>query len=149
SSPSSPTTLCLTRYGCLGILGASMSDAAKPDEKPGAMTFTEETPVTTEHSIPGLEFEATTGRMPLKNDQGEILAQVFYVAYTKKGAEPGTRPVTFTFNGGPGSPSIWLHMGAVGPFRTPMMPEGQLPPAPYTLEPNLESWLHFTDLVFI
>lgn len=126
-----------------------MSDAAKPDEKPGAMSFTEEAPVTTEHSIPGLEFEATTGRMPLKNDQGEILAQVFYVAYTKKGCEPGERPVTFTFNGGPGSPSIWLHMGAVGPFRAPMTPEGQLPPAPYQVEPNLETWLHFTDLVFI
>jgi hypothetical protein len=102
-----------------------MSDAKKPDEKPTAMTFEEEAPVTSSLSIPGLEFEATTGRMPIKNDQGEILAQVFYVAYTKKGCEPGERPVTFTFNGGPGSPSIWLHMGAVGPFRAPMTPEGR------------------------
>jgi carboxypeptidase C (cathepsin A) len=108
----------------------------------------EEPPVVTQHETGGLRYTVTTGRLPLKDDEGEIVAQVFFVAYTLDGGAPD-RPLMFTFNGGPGSPAIWLHLGAVGPKRAPMYEEGVLPPPPYRIEDNPASWLEFADLVFI
>ena len=76
-------------------------------------------PVVTQHSIllRGAKFEytATTGQLPLKNDDGETEGRIFFVAYTKPGTPVGTRPITFAYNGGPGSSSIWLHLGTLGP----------------------------------
>ena len=97
------------------------------------------------------EYTATTGRMPLKDDAGEVEAWIFFVAYTKTGtaAETNKRPLMFSFNGGPGSASVWLHLGAVGPKRVRMQDDGGLPPPPYTLEDNPLTWLEHTDLVFI
>ncbi len=65
------------------------------------------------------------------------------------GIDPSTRPISFCFNGGPGSSSVWLHLGAIGPRRVVMEPEGWAPPPPYTLVDNESSWLDVTDLVFI
>ncbi len=97
-----------------------------------------------------LNYTTTTGTMPLRNAAGEIEASVFYVAYTLDGvADPAKRRLTFSFNGGPGSSSVWLHVGALGPKRVRMMDSGALPPAPYTLETNPATWLDETDLVFI
>ena len=115
-----------------------------------------EEPVFTDHeTIIGsrkVAFRAEAGRMPLfdlktQTEQG----QIFYVAYTANAAEtPSNRPLTFVFNGGPGSPSIWLHMGALGPFRAPVADDGlKLPRPPYSVEPNPFSLLDQTDLVFI
>jgi len=110
-------------------------------------------PVVTHHqaTIGGrlLHYTATAGRMPIKTDDGKTEAQMFYVAYTLDGAEPGTRPLTFAFNGGPGSASIWLHMGALGPRKVVLQPEGWMPPAPYRLEDNANSPIDRTDLVLI
>jgi carboxypeptidase C (cathepsin A) len=77
-------------------------------------------------------------------------ARVFFVAYTLDGvADPGQRPITYLFNGGPGSSSIWLHMGSVAPRRANLTPEGEAPPPPFQLVDNESTWLDRTDLVFI
>ncbi len=115
-------------------------------------------PVVTEHSIEidgkTIEYTVTAGMLPIRNETGsEVEAGIFFVAYTKKkkGAESSTssRPLTFSFNGGPGSSSVWLHLGAVGPKRVELLEDGGLPPAPYTLSDNPFTWFTETDLVFI
>ncbi|HSM88255.1 MAG TPA: hypothetical protein VLT16_19015, partial [Candidatus Limnocylindrales bacterium] len=93
---------------------------------------------------------ATAGMMPLKNaDTGETEAHVFYIAYTLDGQSPERRPLTFSFNGGPGSASVWLNLGAIGPKRVRMQPDGMMPAPPYQLVDNEYTWLDQTDLVFI
>ena len=76
-------------------------------------------------------------------------ASMFYVAYFKKDADPGTRPITFLYNGGPGSSTVWLHMGAFGPKRVATPGDQHLPAAPYKLQDNPYSLLDVSDLVFI
>lgn len=111
-------------------------------------------PVTTEHSVKigkkTLSYEATAGTLPLVNEKtGETEAHIFFTAYTVKPEKGAMRPLTFVFNGGPGSSSIWLHLGAVGPMRVRMEDEGWLPAPPYELVPNPDTWLDHTDLVFV
>jgi carboxypeptidase C (cathepsin A) len=72
---------------------------------------------------------------------------MFFMAYHVESETP--RPLTFSFNGGPGSASVWLHLGAVGPKRVKLKPDGMSPQPPYQLEDNQETWLRHTDLVFI
>jgi carboxypeptidase C (cathepsin A) len=108
------------------------------DKKEEHFDMTEVAPVVTHHqvSVNGktLKYSATTGRLPIKRGDGKIEAEMFFVAYTLDGQEASRRPVTFAFNGGPGSASIWLHMGALGPQRVVLNPDGFLPPAPYRTE---------------
>jgi len=113
----------------------------------------DEPPVVTKHSINvgtrKLDYTATTGYMPIKNAQsGEIEAKIFYVAYTLDNA-PAGRPLLFSYNGGPGSASVWLHLGALGPRRIKMLDDGMMPPPPYQMEDNQQTWLTETDIVFI
>jgi carboxypeptidase C (cathepsin A) len=96
-----------------------------------------------------LNYTVTTGFMPIRNERtGETEAKIFYMAYTLDGA-PARRPLMFSFNGGPGSSSVWLHLGALGPKRVRMMDDGMMPPPPYELVENEHTWLTETDLVFI
>lgn len=96
-----------------------------------------------------LNYTTTTGFMPLKNPvSGDIEARIFFIAYALDNA-PAGRPLMFSFNGGPGSASVWLHLGALGPRRIKMMDDGMLPPPPYQMEDNAATWLAETDLVFI
>lgn len=116
--------------------------------------MTDREPVVTHHEarIGGrvLKYTATTGTMPLKNAAGETEARVFFMSYTLDGAgRAAGRPVMFSFNGGPGSSSVWLHLGALGPKRVRMMDDGTLPQSPYELVDNEATWLDFTDMVFI
>jgi len=102
--------------------------------------------------IDGLEiaYTATAGTLILKDEEDKPKASLFYVAYTRDDvADVSQRPLTFSFNGGPGSSSVWLHMGVVGPRRVLMAPEGDTLPPPYTLVDNAYSLLDVTDLVFI
>ena len=113
----------------------------------------EEKPVVTHHQMTvggkPLRYTATVGMMPIKNEQtNKVEAHMFYVAYTLDNP-PASRPLTFAFNGGPGSSSVWLHMGAIGPKRVKMLPEGGMPAPPYQIEDNQYTWLDSTDLVFI
>ena len=110
-------------------------------------------PIVTHHEIHVgsrvLRYTATTGMMPIRNSENdEIEANIFFVAYTLDNAGPN-RPLMFSFNGGPGSASIWLHMGAIGPRRVKMLPDGSMPPPPFELIDNQQTWLDQTDLVFI
>lgn len=97
-----------------------------------------------------VKFTARAGTIVLRDDEGEPRASFFTVAYTKDGVDPATRPVMFTFNGGPGSSSVWLHMGAFGPKRVVYKDdEGHATAPPYRLVDNEASLLDVTDLVFI
>ena len=130
------------------------TDAARPQAGEGAVAETvDETPMVTHHEIrvggKALSYTATVGQMPLKNAAGETEAHIFYMAYTADGAGASTRPLTFAFNGGPGSASIWVHMGAMGPRKAKLLDNGDMPPPPYNLVDNENTWLDRTDLVFI
>src|SRR6266436_6443225 len=132
--------------------GTGQGQQRGPQERPSPAP--EEPPVITHHEIRAggkvLRYTATTGMMPIKNRDGETEARIFFMAYTldDTGAR-GHRPLTFSFNGGPGSASVWLHLGAIGPKRVPMNPDGTMPPPPYQLVDNEYTWLNQTDLVFI
>ncbi len=110
-------------------------------------------PVVTKHTVRAgsqtLTYTTTTGFMPIRNAiSGDTEARVFYMAYTLDNP-PAKRPLMFSFNGGPGSASVWLHLGALGPRRVKMLDDGMLPPPPYEMEDNASTWLTETDLVFI
>lgn len=105
----------------------------------------------TSHSLAtgtgSINYEAEAGYMKWQDASGEYKANFFFVAYTKQGES--NRPITFCFNGGPGSSSLWLHMGALGPQRVVMTDFGDAPKPPHTVIDNEYSWLAWTDLVFI
>lgn len=97
-----------------------------------------------------IEYTATAGTMILKNDKGEPVASFGYTAYSKDGVQnKSTRPLTFSYNGGPGSSSIWLHMGVMGPRRVVVDDPNSTPPAPYELTDNQYSMLDATDIVMV
>ena len=96
-----------------------------------------------------LAYTATASTIDLKNAKDEAVARMFSVAYTADGADPSQRPVTFCFNGGPGSSSLWLHMGSFGPMRVETPDAAPAAPAPYRLVENGQSLLDRTDLVFV
>lgn len=131
-----------------------MPEEAKPVEQtPKTITFSEEQPIEREHEITmggkKLKYKTTVGRMPFKNEFEEIEAQMFYMAYTVETKDKANRPLMFSFNGGPGSPSVWLHLGALGPKRVQMTESGEFPPPPHRLIDNEATWLEYADLVFI
>jgi len=113
--------------------------------------------VATSHTLGDLSYTATAGRIVLRRekhtdgifDGHEPHAEVFVVVYTLDGADPATRPVTVAFNGGPGSSSLWLHLGLLGPRRVVMGDAGALTPPPWGLTDNAESLLTHSDLVFV
>jgi carboxypeptidase C (cathepsin A) len=97
-----------------------------------------------------LRFTATAGSLSLPGPQGAAQAELAYIAYRLNGAEPrSSRPVTFALNGGPGASSAWLQLGALGPWRLPIAGAAAVPSAAPELVPNAETWLGFTDLVFL
>src|SRR5437588_2256470 len=132
--------------------GTGQGQQRGPQERPSPAP--EESPVITHHEIRAggkvLHYTATVGMMPIKNRDGETEARIFFMAYTLDGvSDRSTRPLTFSFNGGPGSASVWLHLGCIGPRRVPMNPDGAMPAPPYHLVDNQQTWLDQTDLVFI
>jgi carboxypeptidase C (cathepsin A) len=131
-------------------------DAARPQNLTGGAVAEkiDETPAVTRHEIningKTLKYTATVAQMPIKAPTGETEAHIFYMAYTLDGiTDPASRPLTFAFNGGPGSASIWVHMGAMGPRKAKLLDNGDMPPPPFKLVDNESTWLDQTDLVFI
>jgi carboxypeptidase C (cathepsin A) len=96
-----------------------------------------------------LRFTATAGSLTLTNAQNQAEADIAYVVYSREGDDPAARPVTFAVNGGPGAASAYLHLGVLGPWRLPMGVDNIVPSQDVALVPNAETWLDFTDLVFI
>ncbi len=129
--------------------------AAKPgtDKEKEEYDVSEVAPIVTHHQVTLdgklLKYTATAGRLPIKRGDGKIEAEMFFVAYTLDGQDAGRRPLTFAFNGGPGSATIWLHMGALGPRHVVMQPDGFMPPAPYHIADNPSTLLDKSDVVFV
>src|SRR5215470_7359022 len=126
---------------------------ARSEEKCDTSTYKEESSMT-DHSIrvggQSISYKATASTTLLKNDKGEPTGLMYSVAYTKNDVKDlTTRPVSFLYNGGPGSATMWLHMGAFGPRRVYTVNGQFTPPAPYKLVDNAETLLDKTDVVFI
>lgn len=127
---------------------------AKADDKDKKRKLLGIEPVETHHELSlmtrTLKYTARAGVIPLKDEFDETEAEVFFTAYTLEDVgDISARPLVFCFNGGPGSASIWLHLGAIGPYRVRMADEGWMPPPPYQIEPNEHTWLDVADLVFV
>ncbi len=111
-------------------------------------------PSVTQHEVmidgQRIAYTATAGTMTLRDNKEEPIADIFYIAYTRDDVEDrASRPVTFSFNGGPGSSSVWLHLGVLGPRRVLLEEDGGPVPPPYRLVDNAHSLLDVSDLVFI
>jgi carboxypeptidase C (cathepsin A) len=134
------------------------NDASKKHATDDATAPSTENATRTQHSVSigghTIKYTATAGTLIIRDDKGQPQASVFYVAYTVDGggidgAKAEKRPVTFLYNGGPGSSSVWLHMGSFAPVRIETASPEATGAAPYHLVPNSDSLLDKTDLVFI
>ncbi|MBO4227548.1 MULTISPECIES: S10 family peptidase [Bradyrhizobium] len=167
------TPLALALFACALMGSARADDPPRPDAPtlagqkggPGAHSGSAPTSPsaaeqhrlpadsTTKHTLelPGrtLRFIATAGSIRVFDDKGEPQADIAYTSYQLDGTDRATRPVTFLFNGGPGSSSAWLQFGSAGPWRLPIDAETVTASASPEVRPNAETWLDFTDLVFI
>lgn len=132
---------------------AAVTEQAKAEQEQAAAPPPEHESVTERTAlIGGLEvpYRAVARTTTLRTDAGEPRASVFSVAYTRTGVEdPASRPLTFVFNGGPGSSSTWLHLGMAGPRRVDIPDGPTVSPAPYRVIDNDASLLDVSDLVFI
>src|SRR5215217_3399176 len=104
-------------------------------------------PSTTRHAISlgerSIAYSVTAGTLPLRDAKGVTTAEIFHVAYA------ADRPITFVSNGGPGAASAFLHLGAIGPRLVAFDEAGGIPRPPARLVDNPDTWLEFTDLVFV
>lgn len=142
---------------CAGLLALGGAPAAQEARPPapagggGVLRLLPE-PVTTRHRLEAggrsLDYAATAGTLPLRSGDGEVTAEVFHLAYVREPVD-AARPVTFVFNGGPGAASAFLNLGAIGPRAVAFAPGGGYLPPPARLVDNPDSWLAFTDLVFV
>lgn len=138
-----------------------MADESKNKDKEEKKESPKDNIVTSKHSVKiggkTIKYTVTTGTMILKEEvidkDAEVekpRAQIFFVAYTRNDVkDKSKRPLTFSFNGGPGSSSVWLHLGVLGPRRVVLTDEGEMPKPPFKLTDNQYSILDETDLVFI
>ncbi len=147
--------LALT-FAVSSIVGQSLADPAKADSSPKkpSEAKTEERMSRTTHSVmiggEKISYTATAGTLLLKEESGKEKASIFYIAYIRDGVQNRRdRPLTFSFNGGPGSSSVWLHLGLLGPRRVLMGDKGALLRPPFRVGDNSHSLLATSDLVFI
>ncbi len=140
------TALGSVIFACVAATGApAASPAPAEPQAPDAVTH---------HTLAlgtrTLDYTARAGTIVLHNDAGAPTGSMFYVAYTLDGGAPARRPVTFLYNGGPGSSTMWLHMGSFGPVRVATDPEANVTSGPpYRLVSNQETLLDRSDLVFV
>jgi carboxypeptidase C (cathepsin A) len=137
--------------------GEEASARGRPDKVSDpviAAATAEETAMPRRRSIPfdgrTLGYTVTPGTLTIRNDEGEPIASMFYTAYTVETGKSGKpRPITFMYNGGPGSSSMWLHMGSYGPMKVDVPGLGATHGAPGRLLPNSDTILDRTDIVFL
>ncbi len=146
-TPRLTLTLCL-------LVASTIAHAAEDDKKADKKEpVAPAPPAVTNHQITlsgeTFPYTATAGKLQMKDDSGDVKAEIFSVAYTRDDTDVATRPITFCFNGGPGSASVWLHMGMLGPERVRIPDDATTPAPPYRTEHNPHSLLDVTDLVFI
>jgi len=149
--------LSLLSLTCGAAIAAEAEDTHKSEDKSESTKKPEPPPperaVVTAHSVSigghSVAYKATAGTLLIRDDKDRADASMFYVAYTADEKDSSRRPVTFLYNGGPGSASIWLHMGSFGPLRVATASPAATAPAPYQLVPNADSLLDKTDLVFV
>jgi len=146
----------LVAFTALALIAAAATaePQEQPTEKAAKRPVPEETRSVTHHTLTldgeRIAYTATAGTLVLNDDDGEPMASVFSVAYTRDGVDdPAERPVTFSFNGGPGAAAVWVHLGAFGPKKVLTDDEGMPRPPPGKLVDNPYSLLDTTDLVFI
>jgi carboxypeptidase C (cathepsin A) len=152
-----PLLLAALLAASVGLWAAEPQSAADKEgaeaKKPETAAAPKPEQSVTEHTIKvggvPLKYKATAGTLVIRNDEDEPVAAIGYVAYTKDGVEPGKRPLTFAYNGGPGSSAIWLHMGALGPRRIVTSDAAPTPPPPYQVVDNEETLLDVSDLVMV
>jgi carboxypeptidase C (cathepsin A) len=140
------------------FLGTTLSnlhaqDAVKESSKENKEAIPKEEKSVTHHTVviggKTINYTATAGALILRNNIDEPIAFFGYTAYTKDGEDANKRPITFSYNGGPGSSSMWLHMGVVGPKRVLVNDPNDNTPAPYKVEDNQYSILDNSDIVMI
>jgi len=137
----------------VALLAALLIAAAPPQHAAPAAAPGETPDAVTQHTIAlggkTYPYTARAGTIALQNEKGETTCRMFYTAFTVDGVDPRTRPVTFLYNGGPGSSTIWLRMGSIGPMRVQVGDAAPTPNAPFNLIENQYSLLDRTDLVFV
>ncbi len=143
------TLAALTMLPAQGFQGGRANPPAESQAGGAFPEYFKIEPSTTKGSVGSTAYTTHAAQLSLRNDTGDEQCRMFYVAYTKDGESANRRPVTFCFNGGPGSATIWLHMGGLGPKMAPLKDDGSLPPPPYAAVENPDHWLDFTDLVFV
>ena len=128
-------------------------DKDKENDKESGLPVPKENKFTTEHVWTAgghnVHYTATAGNLIVKDENEKPIGSLFYVGYTQDDAPANTRPITFLYNGGPGSASLWLHMGSLGPVRVITASPSATGPAPFQVVPNEYSLLDKSDLVFI
>ncbi len=158
SSWLSALMVCLFAMSALSLAQEKRPDEAKAQppatsevNQPSSMP--KEQSSVTQHTLvldgQTIHYTATAGNLLIRDAQNNPNGSIFFVAYTENGAAANERPVTFLYNGGPGSSSVWLHMGSFGPMRVETSSPDATPPPPYHLVPNQYSLLDKSDLVFI
>ncbi|HSG98613.1 MAG TPA: peptidase S10, partial [candidate division Zixibacteria bacterium] len=149
------TRMIIALCCALALAGITLAEEKKPDSPQEKKAPTEiERIVESTHQVTingeRVEYVARAGTLPLTEDKEDPKASVFFISYTRTGVtDPANRPLTFSFNGGPGSSSVWLHLGLLGPRRTELDDEGFAEGPPFRLVDNEYSLLDKTDLVFI
>jgi carboxypeptidase C (cathepsin A) len=141
-----------------GRPGRAGHEMARPGHGPTTQPAEDDTEKSssTDHDITvngqTIHYRATAAQLPLKDEAGKVRAHIFYISYEKLGPDnkpDRNRPVTFVFNGGPGSASVWLHLGTAGPRRVNLPDDGMFPKLPHHVVDNPFTWLAFTDMVMI
>ena len=159
--------LALALAGLIGASTGSTALAQNPRTRTGTQGEAAVPPGATEDSIPippettavtkhdwsangtTIHYTATAGNLLIRDEKDKPNGSIFYVAYTEDGVDQLTRPITFFYNGGPGSATIWLHMGSLGPIRVVTSSPEATGPAPYKWVTNEYSLIDKSDLVFI
>ena len=142
-------TLALTfATACFAEPAARRPEGAKEQTaEAGRLPADVATDQSVEFSDRTLRFKATAGSIPINNGEGKLQAEIAFTAYVRPDMEAANRPLTFVFNGGPGASSAYMQLGALGPWRLPL--DNITPSTTPVFIPNPETWLDFTDLVFV
>lgn len=133
--------------------GRELSPTPDSPSRPAGGIPVEKLSTTAGHAIQidgqQVRYTATAGTLPIRDPKGKVTASMFFAAYTRDGEDVSARPLAFLYNGGPGSATIWLHMGSFGPKHVQLAAEGFQPAPPFRLTDNPNSLLDVCDLIFV